>query len=163
MTSFIRIDDDTYISLAAVRSIRRCWSAELHSGFGQVEIEFSDGTKRSYTVDIDYFNFTNPLDALVGQIVPAAPGWQMAKCFRGEVSYLGVIAFRIKPNGIIEPITNDFFYSDLSALVDPQGGFIDLDELAEYKNETEFVMAAKEHIEQLKAEADDEAAQQVGG
>ena len=47
MTSFIPIDDD-YLSLAAIRSIRR--------DADQVEIEFNDGTKRSYSPKLDIFN-----------------------------------------------------------------------------------------------------------
>ena len=67
MTSFIEIDDDTHISLAAIRSIRRDGD--------QVEIEFNDGTKRSYAAKLDIFNH---LDELVGQLVPTA-GWRLAE------------------------------------------------------------------------------------
>ena len=74
MTSFIPIDDD-YLSLAAIRSIRR--------DADQVEIEFNDGTKRSYSPKLDIFNH---LDDLVGQIVPAT-GWRLAEYVADKVEY----------------------------------------------------------------------------
>ena len=45
MTSFIEIDEDTHIALAAIRLIRRDGD--------QVEIEFNDGTKRSCAAKLD--------------------------------------------------------------------------------------------------------------
>lgn len=135
MTSFIPIDDD-YLSLAAIRSIRR--------DADQVEIEFNDGTKRSYSPKLDIFNH---LDDLVGQIVPAT-GWRLAEYVADKVEYQTVIAFRIKPGGL-EPITAEWFDPDDYMLVDPRGRFIGYN-LQTYENEADFVTAI---LERWKTEA----------
>ena len=129
MTSFIEIDEDTHISLAAIRSIRRDGD--------QVEIEFNDGTKRSYAAKLDIFNH---VDDLVGQIVPAT-GWRLAEYIADKVEYQTIIAFRVKPGGL-EPITAEWFDPDDYTLVDPHGRFIGYN-LQTYENEAAFVRAMK--------------------
>jgi hypothetical protein len=140
--TFIQIDDDTHISLAAIRSIRR--------NGDKVKIEFNDGTVRSYAAKLDIFNH---LDDLVGEIVPAT-GWRLAEYVVDKVEYQTVIAFRIKP-GMLEPIAAGWFDTEDYTLVDPHGRFIGFD-LHTYEIEAEFVSAI---LERLKAEAADEAAQ----
>jgi hypothetical protein len=125
MASFIQIDDN-YLSLAAIRSIRRNLDQE------RVEVEFNDGQTRRYSPKLDIFNH---LDDLVCQIVPAT-GWRLAEYVADKVEYQTVIAFRIKPGGL-EPITAEWFNPDDYTLVDPRGRFIGYN-LQTYENEANF-------------------------
>jgi len=145
--TFIQIDDDTHIALAVIRSITRRGN--------KVKVEFTDGTVRDYAAKLDAFNH---VDDLVGQIVSAAPGWQVASYCPtiGKATYQGVIAFRIKPGAMPEPITHNNWIPGLAALVDPHGCITDLDELLSYDDVEEFVKQAQER---LHGSADDEAAQ----
>jgi hypothetical protein len=135
MTGFIQLHNGTYISLAAIREVRRSGK--------QFVVEYLDGTTRSYNEQIS----SRALDAVSCQLVPAAAGWQLASWWgQSQVAYEAVVAFRIGPYGEVEPITVGLIGSDRhTALVDQQGRFHDLHgDGGIYDDEAEFLAAMKE-------------------
>jgi hypothetical protein len=142
MASFFMIEG-TIISTAAIRSIERDGNT--------IEIEFRDGTRRSIKLTKTPEHELAVLGNLTGEVIPAAAGWRVAEYFGAnedspeQILYRGVVAFRVGPRSIVEPITYWPCMDGYCALVDPQGVFADLsDEGDGFTDEAGFLAAQRE-------------------